>query len=105
MISAQPVATLTPTSLTFPGLRVTTGATAMQMIVVTNTGDTGNDLSITAASISGGAAGDYTIISQPSLPAIIAPGTGSAIFMIQFDPSTAGARNASLDLTTSDPFA
>ena len=82
-----------------PALRVTTGATAMQMIVVTNTGDTGQDLSITAATISGTGAGDYTILSEPSYPATIAPSTGSAMYLIRFDPSTAGmipARQASL---------
>ncbi|MDX2092864.1 MAG: choice-of-anchor D domain-containing protein [Kofleriaceae bacterium] len=104
-IGVAPVATLTPTSLTFPALRHSTGASTMQMIVVTNTGDTGYDLTLSAATITGTHSGDFTIVTEPTYPTVLAPGTGSATYMIEFNPSAGGARTATLELTTTDPFA
>lgn len=104
-IGVAPVATLTPTSLTFPSLRHSNGSSTTQMIVVTNTGDTGHDLTLTAAAITGTHAADFEIMSEPTYPTTLAPGTGSAMYVIKFDPSAGGTRTASLDLSTNDPFA
>ena len=92
----------TPAPVDFGSVRVTTGATSTKNITLKNSGDAGHNLNITALAVSGTAAADYTITSPATLPKTIAPGSTLNVTIV-FDPSAAGTRAASLDVTSDDP--
>ncbi|MDQ3299863.1 MAG: choice-of-anchor D domain-containing protein, partial [Myxococcota bacterium] len=88
-----------PATAAFGSVRVANAATltASGDVVIQNTGDTGQNLNITALQITG----DFTIPSPPTLPAAIAPG-GSLGIGVVFDPSASGTRTGSLVITSND---
>ncbi len=73
--------------------------TTARSIVIGNVGDANHNLVINSLTISGT---EFTIISAPSLPATIAPG-GTITVTIEFDPSSPGARTATLQIQSDDP--
>lgn len=87
-----------PASQAFPSRRVANAvpATASQAITIRNTGD--DTLTITAIATTG----DFAVPSPPSLPVNIAPSATLNVTVV-FDPTAAGLRNGTLDLTSNDP--
>jgi len=75
------------------------GNTADQTITVSNVGNA--SLVLSAPSITGDAAADYTILS-PSFPAAVSAGNSVEV-IIRATANEVGARGASLSLTTNDP--
>ncbi|MGD9714490.1 MAG: beta strand repeat-containing protein [Thermomicrobiales bacterium] len=90
-----PVIGLNPTSLAFSNQNVGTTSTS-RTLTVNNTGTA--NLVITAINISGTHAAEYAFTSG-TLPITIAP-SSSANLGVTFSPTAAGARTASLNLTT-----
>jgi hypothetical protein len=69
-------------------------------LTISNTGNCA--LSLTALAMTGPAAADYSVVGAPALPVSIGAG-GSLTLTVRFNPSAPGQRDASLDITTSDP--
>ena len=91
---------VSPASLAFGTVPVGSSSAA-QPVTVTNAGDA--DLTVQSASIPGEGAGDYQVTGLDA-PAVLAPG-GSLELQIAFSPQAAGARNASLVVTSDSPVA
>lgn len=77
----SPVSTMTPTTFTIQNL------------------GTVSTLNISAATITGAAAADYSVASFPAT--VAASSTGNLV--VNFTPSVAGTRNADLTITNNDP--
>jgi hypothetical protein len=60
------------------------------------------DLTVTALTIGGANAGDFSLVGAPTLPYTIAAGNSLAL-TVNFNPSLGGPRNATLTITTTDP--
>ncbi|MBD3782555.1 MAG: choice-of-anchor D domain-containing protein [Micrococcales bacterium] len=95
---APPRATLTPTSLTFAAQRVTTTA-AEQLVSVRNTG--GDPLTVTSATLSGTAAGDFGATVGAACADL--PAGASCTVAVRFAPTAAGTRTAALTIRSNDP--
>lgn len=80
----------------FGTLNVPSGS-ATNSFVITNAGNM--DLTITSATISGAAAADYAIITQPATTVAAASATTVEIV---FDPSVAGTRAATVSIANND---
>ncbi|MCC7204036.1 MAG: choice-of-anchor D domain-containing protein [Phycisphaeraceae bacterium] len=79
----------------------TTLHTATRLFTIKNTGTT--NLSLTGTPkvvISGANASDFTVTSQPASSVIGA--SGSTTFLVTFDPSAAGQRNATITIANDD---
>ncbi len=99
--ATDPAIAVSPTTKNFG--TVNGGASASQVFTVTNTGidPTGIPLTISAVSITGTNAADFTITAQTCTAAPLpqgAPG-GSCTVTVQFKPGARTARSASLTLT------
>lgn len=69
-------------------------------VTLSNTGNCA--LTVTSLAITGPAAGDYSVVGAPALPLTI--GSGATVTLtVQFNPTAAGTRNASLTVGSSDP--
>lgn len=90
-----PVATVTPTSLTFGA--VSLGSDASLLITVGNTGDA--DLRVDTLTFSGTEAQDFS--SPFAVPGSVAPGASSLV-PVRFAPGDLGARAGVLTLLTDD---
>ncbi len=90
--STTPAVTLSSTSLNF-GTQ-TVGVSATQTVTVSNTG--GAALSVTGAQVRGTNAGDFTLTNGCTTS--VSPGSSCTIG-VNFDPSAAGARSATLSIT------
>ncbi|MDQ3368730.1 MAG: choice-of-anchor D domain-containing protein, partial [Myxococcota bacterium] len=92
-----------PAATSFGAVRVldtATTPTSSRDLAISNTStDAGQALTITALAFTGS---DYSLVTPPTLPTVIAPG-GSLVVAVRFDPSNAGARAATLDITSNDP--
>ncbi|MEA2622643.1 MAG: trimeric autotransporter adhesin, partial [Chloroflexota bacterium] len=89
----NPIVTPTPATLAFG--TVNGGASASLPVLVTNTG--GGPLAISAFSIAGTAAADFTVTSQTCTAAPVAAGAGCTI-TVQFKPGARAPRSATLTL-------
>ena len=78
------------------GSQSTTG-TVTRTFTIQNLGNTA--LSISTISFSGTGAGDYSV---STLPAVSVAVSGSTTFVVTFDPSTTGTRNAILSMINGD---
>jgi uncharacterized repeat protein (TIGR01451 family) len=92
-----PVATITPSSLDFGTVEVGT-TSAHRTITVTNTGDAGQDLMITAETLTPANSGFAIVTEHCATAGPIAAGTSCTI-ELTFTPPAAGARSAALSLT------
>lgn len=88
-----PVISVTPSSHDYGSLTV--GSSVSQAYTVANTGDA--TLSIGTLGLSGSDVGEFAIGTESCNAAVLAP-TATCSIQITFDPSTAGAFSASLDL-------
>jgi outer membrane protein OmpA-like peptidoglycan-associated protein len=93
-----PTISLSTGSLAFNNVRLT-GATPIQMVTVQNTG--GAQLSVTSLVFSGTASADYSL-SPAQAPFTLNPSQTKNLF-VQFDPSIAGSRLATLEIHSNDP--
>jgi hypothetical protein len=87
---------VSPSALMFPSAYLGVVSAALP-VAVTNTGTVAVTLSGT--SFSGAAASDFTIPTPTGCPMMLAPGA-SCTLQVFFTPSVAGARNASLSITS-----
>ncbi len=80
-----------------------TGGTVSHTFTITNSG--GGPLNLTDpppyVTIGGTHASDFTLTANPSTP--IAQGGGTTTFTVQFNPSAAGLRTASISIANNDP--
>ncbi len=84
----------------FGGACVSAG-TVSKTYTIKNTGLTNLTLSGSPLAVLGGAdAGQFSITTQPTTP--ISATTGTTTFTVQFDPSSAGVKNATITLTNND---
>lgn len=99
--NAQPVVSgsTTPTLVnhTFFDYLNVSGATLNRTFTVQNTGD--SPLTLGAPTISGVAASDFTVITPPAASVAVA---GTTTFVIRFDPSVVGVRDAMVSIATND---
>ena len=94
-VTAAPVATLNPTSVTFGNQNIGTSSST-QAITLTNTGTI--PLTINSIALSGTNASDFAQSNTcPISPATLAV-NGSCTFNVTFTPATNGARNASVSI-------
>ncbi|MCE9578837.1 MAG: choice-of-anchor D domain-containing protein, partial [Deltaproteobacteria bacterium] len=93
-----PVATVTPSSLTFGSVRTSAGATAAQTITIKNDGET--DLTLGTVTKTGTGAVDYTLSADLS-GTVVGPGLSTTVD-VTFDPSATGARDATLFIPSDD---
>jgi hypothetical protein len=97
---AAPEILVTPMEYDFGMVEVNTSATTI--ILVSNIG--GHDLEVTGISLSGSI--DFTIISMPTLPAIIPPPNGhvrSIEVEVSYTPAALGYTSALLEITSNVP--
>jgi hypothetical protein len=95
-ISAGPVASLSPSTLTFGSQLVSTSSVA-QTLTMANTGNAG--LSISSIAVLGTNSSDFNQTNNcPMSPATLAVG-GSCTISFTFKPSTAGAKSALLTVS------
>ncbi|HSD87506.1 MAG TPA: choice-of-anchor D domain-containing protein, partial [Kofleriaceae bacterium] len=95
-----------PATVTFGAVRYNDAATvhtATMNVVISNTGDAGQVLTINNLTFTGTNAGDYTISAAPALPANINPGSNQT-WVITFNPLAAGASAATLNIDSNDPI-
>ncbi len=78
---------------------VTIGSNASQTLVVSNAGNAA--LQVTATSLTGSHAGEFTIASGGA-PFTLAPAATHNL-VLRFTPASAGAKSANLNLTSNDP--
>jgi hypothetical protein len=91
--NGTPIASPSPTSLTFDPQNVGTNSTA-QTVTVTNTGN--GTLTISTVMIGGTNPGDFSTSADLCSGATVAPG-GSCTLSVKFTPTASGTRSASLD--------
>ncbi len=103
----DPMITVTPASpASFGSARVAGGSTTVTIVVKNTSGDTGTAANLVipvgGLTLGGVSPGDYTIMTAPTLPATIAPGS-SANVVVKFNPTATGTRTAELDIASNDP--
>ena len=92
-------AAATANNTDFGSVCVSTG-TISKTYTIKNSGNSNLTLSGSPLAVLGGAdAGQFSITTQPTSPITAA---GSVTFTVQFDPSSAGVKNATLTLTNND---
>jgi hypothetical protein len=69
-------------------------------VTISNTGNC--TVTLNSLSITGPAAGDYSIVGAPTLPLTIVGGS-SVTITVQFNPTASGTRNAALTIGSNDP--
>jgi hypothetical protein len=89
-----------PGSLDFGA--VPTSSTATQTVAVFNTGD--QRLDISAPSITGADADEFSVVTQQNLCPAKLPAGGSCTLQVQFAPSRVGAAQATLRLTSPNAY-
>ncbi len=94
--NTDPIVSVSPAPVAFG--TVNGGATATQLITVRNTG-TGNALTISALTVTGTAAADFTVTAQTCTAAPVAANGGSCTISVRFAPGARGARAATLTLS------
>ncbi len=94
--SAAPTATVSPSSLSFSALE-TGRASPPKFITVRNSGS--GQLRVTGATLSGAAAGDYSVVN-PCRQALAK--NQVCVLAITFKPTATGSRAAMLDIATND---
>jgi hypothetical protein len=95
--SFRPVASLSPTSLTFPDQSINTSS-ATQTVSLTNAG--GSPLTITSIRITGTNSGDFTQANGCGAPLAA---NAKCMVTVTFKPAATGARSAGIVVTTNDP--
>ena len=93
-IPPSPQISLSVTALTFPATPHGISSAPLG-IVVTNNGTA--DLNISALTITGPNAGDFSV--TPAAPVLVAKGGGTATLNVRFMPTALGARSATLAIT------
>jgi uncharacterized repeat protein (TIGR01451 family) len=93
-----PVAEVTPSSIDFGAVAVGT-TSAPRTVTITNTGDTGQDLVLTADSITGPNAGDFAFVSERCVTSGVLAAGSSCTIELSFTPSASGIRTATLSIT------
>ena len=78
---------------------VNKGSNATKSFVIQNTG--AGSLTITSFNFTGANASEFTLVGQPSLPLVIAA-NGSQTITVQFAPTAAGLRTATLNIASND---
>lgn len=97
-IGVAPGAQVTPSSIDF-GM-VSVGATsAHQTVTITNTGDAGQTLVLTAATITGPNALDFAFAADHCITTGLLAAGASCTIELTFTPSAAGPRSATLSIT------
>lgn len=99
----QAVLTAGSTQLDFGGVPTdnrTSPHAATLPVTISNTGNC--ELSISSLQVSGPAAADYVVVGSPTLPLSLAAGAAVTL-SVQFNPTAAGTRNATLTVGSSDP--
>jgi hypothetical protein len=92
-------AAVTANNTDFGGACVT-GGTVSKTYTIKNSGNSNLTLSGSPLAVLGGAdAGQFSITTQPTSPITA---VGSVTFTVQFDPSSAGTKNATITLTNND---
>ncbi|WP_210521113.1 choice-of-anchor D domain-containing protein [Hymenobacter terricola] len=76
----------------------TTGATTTATFTIANTGNT--DLNISGIALSNNASGEFSIVTSP-LPTTVTAGANTPL-QVQFAPTSAGAKTATLTITNDD---
>ncbi len=94
-----PVATLTPTALSFASTPVGTPDFA-QIVTLSSTGN--QALSVNGISVTGANAADFAEVDNCGLPTVLQP-TNSCFISIVFTPSASGARQAQLNVADNAP--
>jgi hypothetical protein len=89
--------TPSPTAHTNFGSVTVSSGTVVRTFTIQNTGNAA--LSVSAPTISGANAGDFTITSAPAASVTAA---GSTTFQVTFDPSAAGVRTATVSIANND---
>lgn len=69
-------------------------------VTISNTGDC--TLTLSTLTITGPAAGDYSLVGAPTLPLTISAGS-TVTLTVRFNPTASGTRNATLTIGSSDP--
>jgi hypothetical protein len=92
----QPTIAVAPGAVSFGNQRVAT-TSAGQTITITNTGT--DNLKVSTIALGGANPGDFALVGLPGLPDTIAP-NGTATFQATFTPTAAGARNATVTITS-----
>lgn len=95
-----PVLMVDTNALTFGEVKLS-GATATRTFTISNGGDAGTTLTVSALTRSGTNPGDYS--TSPATPYSIVPGTPRTV-TVTFDPSALGARTADLTVQSNDPI-
>lgn len=95
-----PVLMVDTNALTFGEVKLT-GATAARTLTITNGGDAGTTLTVSALTRGGAFPGDYS--TSPATPYSLAAGASRTV-TVTFDPSDLGARAASLTVESNDPI-
>ncbi len=95
-----PVLMVDTNALTFGEVKVT-GATATRTFVITNGGDAGTTLDVSALTRGGAFPGDYA--TAPATPYSLGAGASRTV-TVTFDPSAVGARAADITVESNDPI-
>ena len=95
----EPVIDAAPGSLAFGDRQTNKGPTAAQNVVITNVGSA--TLNLTSVGLMGGDAGEFNIVGDTG-EASLAPAASRTV-MIDFDPSSVGAKSADLRILSNDP--
>jgi hypothetical protein len=80
--------------------QVCASSSSQQELSITNTGNA--DLTISGVTITGPDAGQFSLASPPPPPVVVHPG-GYFDIIIEFNPTSAGAKNATINVSTNDP--
>jgi photosystem II stability/assembly factor-like uncharacterized protein len=101
-----PTFNLSSTNLAFGGVPVDDRTTPHDASLTTTLANQSScplcDLTVTALTIGGTNASDFSLVGEPTLPYTIAAGNSLAL-TVNFNPSLGGVRSATLTITTSDP--
>ncbi len=90
---------VSPLSLSFGEQRVDAGPTGAQTITITNDGNI--NLNISGVALGGTDPGEFTIASDTG-EAVLAP-SASRTLQVTFDPTSLGAKSATITITSDDP--
>ena len=92
-----------PPSITFPDVVVGSATPNQGVFVINGVGPNVIDLSIASVTLTGANAGDFVIASNGCASASLAQGVNCTI-QVNFQATAAGARAATLSITSNDPF-
>ena len=97
---ASPAASLSATTLNFGSQPVGTSSTTTQSVVLTNSGNT--NLSVTAISVGGTNASEFTLAKSNPCGSTVAQGSSCTI-QINFKPTASGSQTATLSIIDNAP--